>query len=208
MTQLPATLDYEAELFAFAREWIAPFREEGNFMDLGFAPLHPECGLAFARRIIKQYALMHPFNMDDIVKKAQAGWDEADLALRELIAEHVDRGKALPSILAAYNVQLLNPRGAPPAKPRGQKKASNIMRDIVITTLIMELIERFPASGLKPTRYQLGRKRQHSACSIVAIVLAEAGLYRKGEETIQKIWKHYAPAVLPGTVAEALLLLP
>lgn len=199
MTNLPATLDDEAEMFAFAREWIARFRE-GNFMDLGLA------GHAFVRHLIKQIALMHQFNMDEIVKAANAGWDEADIALRELISEYAQRHEPPPAALAAYLISYSNPNYVRPTRSRGQKKASNIVRDIVFVTLIVELIERFPASELKPTRFQLGRKRQHSACSIVASVLAEAGLYRKGEEAIQKIWKRYSPAVLPGTVAEALLL--
>jgi hypothetical protein len=201
---LPATYadGVEVEALAFARKWIASCRE-GNFIDLGVAPLHPEAGRAFTRRLVKQYALMHPFNMDEIVKCAEAGWDDADIALRELVAEYVDRGEAMPAVLAAYNVRLINPNYVQPTKPHGKKKADNILKDMVVVTLVMELITRFP---LEPTRFQLGRKRKHSACSIAADVTTEAGLHRGGEAAIQKIWSRYQKAVLPGRAAEAALL--
>lgn len=198
MTNLPATLDDEAEMFAFAREWIARFRE-GNFMDLGLA------GHAFVRHLISNStdaSVQHGRDCQGSERRlgrSRYSLARIDFRIRPTSRAAACRACCLPD-------QLLEPKLCPAHKSRGQKKASNIVRDIVFVTLIVELIERFPASELKPTRFQLGRKRQHSACSIVASVLAEAGLYRKGEEAIQKIWKRYSPAVLPGTVAEALLL--
>jgi hypothetical protein len=198
MTTLPATY-VESAGVALAREWIAR-GHEGNFLGLGCGPLS-NAGRAFARMIIKQWAGLHPFNMDQLVQLANAGWDDADLALREMIAEYVDRGKALPSVLAAYNVALLNPHRVRPARPHGRHKATNILQDIFIVTLAMELMVQFP--GLKPTRSQNGKKRQPSACSNIAA--AQAGLQRGDERAIQQVLLRYFPAVFPGSRAEAVL---
>jgi hypothetical protein len=186
--QLPSTL-IEAEALQFAREWISR-AQEGKFLDLGYPPLHRDAGRALARRMIKQYALMHPFNMTSVVDAAWVGCNDADLALRELAAEMLDCKEQLPAVLAAYTIKLLHPS----PRLRGQKKATNLLQDITIATLIMVLIEQF---GLKPTRSQIGRKQRPSACSVVADVMAEAGLHRGTEGAVQQIWRHYSPAILP-----------
>ena len=41
---------------------------------------------------MKEFALEHPFGCDEIVYFAENGSEEADLALRDLIAERTDRG--------------------------------------------------------------------------------------------------------------------
>ena len=203
MTNLPATWEgaVEREALAFARDWIARC-QEGDFGD-GYAPLHPEAGRAFVRRLLKIGAQMSPFNMDNLVELAKAGWDDADVALRDLIAEINNRYEPLPAILAAYNIWLINPRAPQPRTPKGRKKATNILADIGVATLIMTLIERFP---LNPTRSHIGRKRNASACSIAWLTLTEAGLHRGGEEAVQQVWKRYAPTIMPGSRAEAILL--
>jgi hypothetical protein len=186
MIQLPKTL-VEAEALRFAREWIARC-QEGDFLSLGYPPLHPDAGRAFARHMIKQYALTHPFNMTDVVDAAYGGSEDADIALRELVAEIIDRGEALPTVLGAYAVGLAHPS----PRLRGKKRATNILQDISIVTLIMELVEQF---GLKPTRNPLAPRP--SACSIAATAMAEAGLHRGAEKAIAQIWRRYSPAILP-----------
>jgi hypothetical protein len=188
MTNLPATL-IEAEALAFAREWIARCRE-GDFLGLGYAPLDKAAGHAFARRMIKGYALLHPLNMTEVADAARAGSDDADLALRELAAEMLDRGQPLPSVLASYTVEVLHPRLP---RLRGQKKAANLLQDVSVVALIMTLVERF---GLSPRRNPASN--HPSACSIAATALSEAGLHRGSEEGIRKIWRRYSPSVVPG----------
>ncbi len=190
----------EQEALAFARDWIERCRA-GDFGD-GYAPLHPEAGRAFTRRVIKNFALTHPFAMDHIVAAAGEGWDDADIMLRGLIAEYTSRHEPLPAPLASYNIRLINPQTQRPPKPRGRKMAGNVLADIVVAALIMTLLERFP---LKPTRSQIGRKRKPSACSIAHAAMTEAGLHRGAEATVQKIWQRYEPAIMPGSRAEALL---
>jgi hypothetical protein len=163
--------------------------------------LHPEAGRAFLRRLMKQAALGNAFAMDDLVAVADAGWDDADIALRELIAEFVNRNEPLPAVLAAYNIRALNPSRAPRA--RGPKPATNTLQDITIITLLTELVERF---HLRPTRYQLGRRTRSSACSIASVALTEAGLHRGGEKAIQQIWGHYkSSGVVRGSRVETLI---
>jgi hypothetical protein len=188
MTQLPATL-VEAEALTFAREWIARGRE-GDFIGLGYAPLDPAAGHAFARRMIKQHALANPLNMAEVAECARRGSDDADLALRELAAEMIDRREILPAVLSAYTIKALHPDLR---RLRGQKKAAHLLADISIVALIMELVERF---HLKVQRNPLSK--HPSACSITAKALDEAGLSRGGEEAIRKIWGRYSGAVLPG----------
>src|SRR6266511_411250 len=128
--------------------------------------------------------------MAEVAAYARHGFDDADIALRELIAEKVDRGEALQGVLAGYSVELLHPR-----RPslRGRKKTHNLLQDIVIVTLIMVLIERF---GLKPRRNPLSK--HPSACSIAEVALKEAGLGRGGEDSIRKILERYSPSITPG----------
>jgi hypothetical protein len=186
---LPVTL-VEAEALEFAREWIAR-GQEGDFIGLGCAPLHHDAGRAFARRLLGQFALLHPRNMLDLIETANAGWDEARFALVDLILEFTNRGEPLPAFLSTYNAHMVT--GRVPPSPRGQKKSTNIVADIAIMVLIMELVERF---GLKVRRNEASE--HPSACSIVATALSEAGLDRGTEEAIRKIWRRYSPKVLPG----------
>src|SRR5690242_18757479 len=96
MNTLPATFQ-EANALDYARRWVA-----GN-------PLaHPE-GRDLLLPIMKRFAMEHPFNMAEIAYFARNGWKDADLALRELIAEFADRHEALPSVLAGYLVEAIHP---------------------------------------------------------------------------------------------------
>ena len=152
-------------------------------MGLGLPPLHPATGHAYFRRIMKQQALRNPDAMLAVIDLAHAGWDEADLALRELIMEFTNRGEALPAFLVTYTAEVLTGRVA--AWPRGPKPTAHIIQDPAICLLVSELIERF---HLKPRRTS---KRRPSACSVAAQALAEAGLHRGGEKAIEAVWHKY-----------------
>src|SRR5688572_16560358 len=99
-TTLPRTT-IEAEARAHASAAMANLRD-GDFLGLGVDVLHPEAGRINLRRMLKQVALNHPLRMMWVIDNARAGWDDADLALRELAIEIVDRGEALPTALGAY----------------------------------------------------------------------------------------------------------
>jgi hypothetical protein len=184
----------EAEARAYTRQFIANVKE-GDFIGLGCELTHPDAGHRLLRRLMSQWsAHSSATQMFILVEVALAGWEDAQIVCRDLILEYTNRGEPLPSFLAYYNAKIL--AGDIALHPPGQDKADNIMLDMVAVTLVMELV----AMGLKEHRYQLGRKRRASACSIVAEEMAEAGLHRGGEEAVWKIWKRYRPAVVPGMV--------
>lgn len=191
MQTLPATFA-EAEAVQFARHWLANV-SEAAFLDSGHPSLDPAAAHWFVRRIIKQYVESHPLNAVEMVEAAVLGWGEADLALRELIAEKTSRNEPLDAVLGGYNIRLIHPGIQ---HRRGKSKVPNLIQDIVIATLVLQLIERFPP--LRPYRSQVGKKLRPSACSIVAQVLSEAGLHRGDEKAIQQICRRYLPAILHG----------
>src|SRR5262249_4206717 len=74
-----------------------------------------------------------------------------DLALREMVAEHLGRDGRLPPQLADYVIDQCN---TAVAQPRGPKKAANILRDIHFIAAISEACEKF---NLRATRNRAAR---------------------------------------------------
>src|SRR5687768_7185515 len=103
IVNVPATV--EAEALSFAQVWIAE-RQDVDMFQIGCSAFHPQAGRMLLRRMMKEWALSHPFNMTTVAEYARAGWDDADLALRELIAEMTSNNKPLPPVLTAYNLEL------------------------------------------------------------------------------------------------------
>jgi len=186
-----------AQALAAAREWGARMLEPmalGGIFD-GIAPLEHGGGRLMVRSLLKQYALWHPMNMTYVCDWARNGWDDADLALRELIAEFAEHSAPMPASLEAYNLELISPLRIIPAKRRGRKKATQILQDIAIVVLIIMLREEY---GLAPTRRQDQRKSRPSACSVVNDVLTDKGVHRGGERAIKKVWERLSPRILNG----------
>jgi hypothetical protein len=186
MTQLPATF-VEAEALAFARDWIAWQRESGGI-------LHPNASAVWGTSVMKRYAQSHPFGADEIVYYAEHGSKEAQLALDELMAEHLDRGEHPGAVVAAYFIRLRNPRRA---RKHGAGRAENFIRDIGVWFLVEALINEFNKFGLRPSQ-RTGRKAKlhpPSASSIAARALTEARIgVPLGFRGVEKIWNRYLPA--------------
>jgi hypothetical protein len=191
-TNLPATFadGIEIEARALAREWVAR-AQTGDFIGLGCAPAHPEAGQRFVRRLMAMGANESSF-MFALVEFALAGWSDAIAVVDGLISEHVNYFQPLPAFLAYYDQKIR--AGHRAQRPRGPKRTNNFMLEILVVTLVMEML----TLGFKEYRYQLGRKRRPSACSIVAEALTEAGLHRGGERAVMEIWRRHKPKVLPG----------
>jgi hypothetical protein len=187
---LPATYHelIEAQALAHARQRMARMLE-GDFLELGCPPLHPDGGRRLVHRLIQQYALTDAPSMLAITQLAEC-WDEADQALRDLILEYTNRGAPLPAFLATFNARIL--KGYSPGHARARKKVTNFLQDFALVYLIVELRVLF---GLNPTRYQAGKKRRASCCSIIAQAAAEAGLHRGAEGALQKLWERFEPIV-------------
>jgi hypothetical protein len=192
MTQLPATF-VEAEALAFARDWVAWARRDPQGI------FHPNATTVYGTAAMKSWARW-PFGEDDIVYFAENGCKEAALALRELIADHNNRGEPLTAVLAAYNIRLINPNRRP--RKRGPGPAQNFIRDFGITMLVIHLMERF---GLRPTQRTNRKAKLHppSASGIAATALTEAGInIPLGFKGVEKIFARYLPALAGTKFAE------
>jgi hypothetical protein len=184
MTGLPATI-VEAEALAFAQDWIAWHRDSDGLF-------HPNAAAVWGTSLMKQYAQSHPFGADDVVYFAEHGSKEADLALRELIAEYTDRGEPLTAILRAYNIRLINPSNRP--RKHGAGRAENFIRDMGVWFLVEALIIK---CGLRPTQHtnRKTKLRPPSASSIAAAALSSAGInIPLGPKGVERIWSRYLPA--------------
>lgn len=145
---------------------------------------------AYVREMMKALAIAHPRNMLRIIDLAMAGAEDADIALRNLIAERQESGQPLGPALTTYSgiiaertIKHRHPRSWPP---------SNFLQNAIIIGLLIELQRR----GLN-LRRRPGSKRL-SACAVVAEALTKLGLGRGGEDAIRKIWDTYGPPVIPG----------
>jgi hypothetical protein len=188
---LPATFNeaLEVQALAFARAWITQ-----NSGPLGI--FHPDAEIVYGKQMMKRAAQYHPFFADDIVYFAEKGSEQADLALRELIAEYTDRREPLTAVLAAYNIRLLNPSMR---KKPGQKKAGHFVRDIGIVLMVKELTREFHLSPnvktLSGNRID-GAPGRPTACSIAAAALTEAGIgVAMGFKNVERVWHRYLPIV-------------
>jgi hypothetical protein len=151
--------------------------------------LRPEAGHVQLRQILKLLAASHPFELARIIADARAGWKDADMALRELTAEILDRGGDLPAQLRAFTIERLAPDATGASGPQ---RASHVLQDLGVVVLVLELTSRFPGLAF------CGRPsvRKASVCGIAAAVFTEARLGRVlTADAVRKIWKHYQPAV-------------
>jgi hypothetical protein len=169
----------EATALRLAHEWIERRRQPGGIF-------HPDAERLYGRVLMKWWALTHPFGADDIVYMAENGSPEADIALREIVAERSDRNEPLGAVLGAYNVRLLNP--AQPSKRRGPKPAENFVRDLGISVLGIVLIEEL---GLAATHNNASKKP--TMPSIISRALEEARIATRTPKAVEKISRRFMP---------------
>jgi hypothetical protein len=113
-----------------------------------------------------------------LFKLSLSGEIDADLVLRDFVARLLLDGRRLPKVLRAYAALALRNR-----IPRGRKpRNTNFVRDNVILRAVASLVE----AGFKRTRNRA--TDHHSACSIVAAILAQLNI-GVGEEAVEKIVK-------------------
>jgi hypothetical protein len=131
---MPLPPDYweavEAGALVVARDFIGRMKE-GDFLNLGCAPLHPDAGRRLLRRLIQRYALNDSSAMLQVTEIAEQ-WDDAHIAICELIHEFHNRGKPLPAYLATYNDRII--AGYVPAKPQGRKRQPTGCRTLCFST--------------------------------------------------------------------------
>ncbi|MGQ7793757.1 hypothetical protein ACUN0C_15225 [Faunimonas sp. B44] len=130
-----------------ADELVAFFRDTPiEFFGIEVRLLAKSDNRRLAVTVMKRLAISDEAQMGELVDYARQGWGLAATAMRELIAEHAERGKPLPSPLLVLSVDLAARRI--PAGIRGQSKADLFLRDVAVSIMVEKLIEEF---GLKAT---------------------------------------------------------
>jgi hypothetical protein len=189
---MPVPVTVEVEALNHARQWIENMRTS-DFNGWGVSPFDANGGAVLINQLVRLILNGEARHALIVIDWARAGWEPADLAIRNVLAEYAHRGVLPPPFLTEYLVRSLI-ESPSSSLSRGRNKMSNLLFDIALVTLVMTLCERF---GLNPTRNPSARRRP-SACSIVAQAASEAGLHRGGESAMNRIWKRYAPALTPG----------
>lgn len=182
MGKLPAT-SIEAEAVAFARQCIG-FVRSGKLKMFGLVP-----GAWFekgeSRRaslmMLQGWILSDMKHLMDAIDFARAGYPEWENCLRHLINEFKHRREEMPPSLYAFDMELT--RGIRFQRKAGQHGASNVMRDLVIGTIVGMVVEHF---HLRPTRNPISRRV--SACAIVKVALGLEGV-NMSESNVNRCWK-------------------
>jgi hypothetical protein len=169
--QLPALLLNDDEMVDTIVHWI----------DLVAQMLTSETGHLMLRKGIQEALQKGTIGVLQVIEAARAGHEDADLALRQLIIEKLDRHEDLPVSLASYNQEALF-RG-PTIYPAGRNIADTWTRDIGIAVLVALAIAHWPP--LRPTRNRASKRP--SGCSLVTAALNMRG-HPLGERHVERIF--------------------
>jgi hypothetical protein len=151
----------------------------GRWIDRVAALLTSEASRQRLREMIKERLREgSTIAIDQIIAAAEAGHQDADLALREHIAEFIDHNRGeLPPLeqLRGYTVKsVLRP---PVTYPRGKNIADIWMRDIGIAVMVDLAAERW---GMPPTR---GRNTEEPAAAyFVSLALKQRRIKLKEQQ--------------------------
>jgi hypothetical protein len=115
-----------------------------------------------------------------VIAAADAGHQDADMALREIAAEYIDCGEVMPTALANYVQRaLVMP---PTTYPPGRNIADTWLRDVGIVVLVQLAVDRW---HLKATRNRASTKP--SACYVVSLALVRRRI-NVGERQVERIY--------------------
>jgi len=174
MTQLPTTVDENVMVETVA-----------HWFDLAVELLSTENSRRYMQAQLKRLIRQGTIEAARVIAWANDGWADADIALRHLCGEMIDRGEELPKTLGGYSVTALN--RAPVARRKGGDAVDNWLRDQCITVLVSVAVERW--YPLPPTRNRASKKP--SACSVVSRALGKRRI-SIGERRVETIFKEYA----------------
>jgi hypothetical protein len=189
MTKLPATLA-EAEALEYGHQFIREAREDSGVFAIvlgEMSVLDQRAGRLLTKEALKRWADRNWQGARLVVDLANDGAGDAQDALDDLKNDYLHTYRPLPPALANY---VMGPR-----PPRKKSKTANILLDAGMAALVEQLIRRF---GLKPYRNRslYETPENLSACAVVAIVFAEAGLHRGGEAAVEKVWRRWGPVLM------------
>ena len=129
-----------------------------------------------------------------VIEWANGGVADADIALRQIAAEMLDRGETPPTTIAGYAAQALNKPQV--ARRKGGDVADNWLRDCCIAVLVSLAVERWhPHLPMSRNR----ASKSPSACSVVSAALIKRRI-NIGERRVEKIHQQFA-ALLPAHAA-------
>ena len=177
MTTLPTTV-IEAEAVPIICHWI----------ELVAQLLTSEAAHLVLRNHIRVRLRLGTIPRMQVIAAAEAGHQDADLALRELAAEHISRREEMPTELANYVQRALV---LPPVTyPPGRNLADTWLRDIGVAVMVQLAMERWnlPASrshSRKPESTRL------SACYLVALALNKRS-YAIRERQVERIHANHS----------------
>ena len=160
MTKLPTLAQTEIDAMV---ETVA------HWVDLVAAALTSEVGHLRLRNDIRELLRQGTIETLKVIAAAEQGHQDADLALRELGAEMLDRGEMPNATLRGYLVKALVM--APVTFPPGRNIADTWVRDIGISVLVALAMVRW--AHLKATRNPASKRP--SASAIVALALTKRG---------------------------------
>jgi hypothetical protein len=179
MTQLPATL-VEAEMVKTIAHWL----------DLADVMLRTENSRRLMLSHLKQLIRQGTIPALRVISWANSGHEVADIALREIAAEMLDRGEDPPATIRYYAAHALTT--APVKRGKGKDAVANWLRDTCIAIVVSVAVERWHPY-LPLTRNRASKKP--SACSLVSAAL---GLRRinVSERRVEKIHSEHAHLLL------------
>jgi hypothetical protein len=187
---LPATYGEAIETeplkpLEFARQHIA-YVKAGKLQLWGIVPGRWFDGAEserMCRAMLAQWALRDTVNLMNAVELARGGFELWQDVLRDMILEYQNgsRDGDMPIYLRAYAMELT--AGAHHRRKGGRHRAGQLLRNLIIATIIAEMIERF---GIRPTRNVASHRP--SLCSIMAQALALEGM-AMGEPNVVQIWR-------------------
>jgi hypothetical protein len=166
MTKLPATSD-AADMVSTVRHWVDLV---GEFMTA-------EAGRRVLRSYIRDMLRRGTIPTMQVIAAAEAGHQDADMALREVAAEYIDRREEMPTEVANYVQRALV---MPPVTyPPGRNLADTWLRDVCIAVLVRLAVERW---DLPATRSRASKRP--SACSVVTRALTRLNITTRRVEKI------------------------
>src|SRR6266511_3346694 len=139
MTRLPATFA-EADMVDTVGHWV----------ELVGEAMTAEAARTTLRNYIRGMLRRGTIPTMRVIAAAEAGHQDADMALREVAAEYIDRRVVMPTV----------------SYPPGRNLADTWLRDVCVAVLVHLVVERW---HLRATRNRASER--HSACSVVALAL-------------------------------------
>jgi hypothetical protein len=196
-TNVPAAIvlsEVEQAALDFAREQILLARNNSSPWSASSA-LSPEASHAMIQSVLA-LGWGDVMNRLRLIMMARAGLRDAQAALHRIILEYQSRHEPMPAELQAYDMETKT--FGIPAQWAGPKRASRMLRDIVIMVTVMAVVDKFALSRTKRS------PKHRSACEIVSTALESAGISigHKGVERIVERYREAWPTV-PGWSALA-----